>query len=368
MRLNLIGVVLSASMAAAAGCGRGPIVATERVSAEIVPDEPAPAAGRPEPESGPVLREPWASQPPENWPQIVLTNDATFRRSTPLLGASAFLVRDAKGRVLAVTARHLLGPAGGVKPAVSVRALGDELDSWKMHPRTVDRPSASLDQPLTARFDMVCLTVKPQEEELPGFPLRPRARPVEAGDKIYLLGCPYREGGCKQNVYPGRVTRRERGPLFRFALETPIEVRGFSGAPLIDENGQAAGVLTAGLGSVADDGKSAEAGAEDIVYLFRKGDGDKAVTVTERAAEHVRRLIRQNNAPRGTALRLGVKDGGHSLELDPAPTARDWQRESLGVRIVVDRDSLDRLRGAVVDYVPESKGFTVLAPDPYDRE
>ncbi len=368
MRRYLIGVVLTAGMAAAAGCGRGPVVATERVSAEIVPDEPAPAAGRPEAEAGPVLREPWASQPPENWPQIVLTNDATFRRSTPLIGASAFLVRDAKGRVLGVTARHLLGRAGGVKPAVSVRALDDELDSWKLHPRAQDRPSVLLDRPLAARFDMVCLTLKPQEEELPGFPLRPRTRPVEAGDKIYLLGCPYREGGCRQNVYPGRVTRRERGPLFRFTLETPIEVRGFSGAPVIDENGQAAGVLTAGGGAVADDGKSAEAGAQDITALFRKADGGEGITVTERAAEHVRRLIRQNNAPPGTTLRLGVKDGGHTLELDAAPTERDWQGESQGIKLAVGRERLDRFRGAVVDYVPESKGFAVLAPDPYDRE
>src|SRR3954470_7083287 len=63
-----------------------------------------------------ATRESWMADAPAKWPQFVLTNKATFSGHTALGGASAFLVRVPDGRVLAATAKHLIGEAGGVEP------------------------------------------------------------------------------------------------------------------------------------------------------------------------------------------------------------------------------------------------------------
>ena len=49
--------------------------------------------------------------------------DAEFIGHTPLHGASAFLVKSQDGRTLAATARHLVGPNGGVEPEISLAGL-----------------------------------------------------------------------------------------------------------------------------------------------------------------------------------------------------------------------------------------------------
>jgi len=90
--------------------------------------------------------ETWASQKYEKWPQIVLTNDAKFKGHTPLQGASSFLIKASDGRVFAVTARHLLGPDGGVSPAVEVGQFNKVLTSWKMAPRTLEDLSVEVDK------------------------------------------------------------------------------------------------------------------------------------------------------------------------------------------------------------------------------
>src|SRR5688572_12345892 len=80
--------------------------------------------------------EPWASGPIGNWPQIVLTNYATFAGHTSLKGASSFLVRTQDGRIYGVTARHLIKSAGGVEPPMEPAELHAALREWWIFPRT----------------------------------------------------------------------------------------------------------------------------------------------------------------------------------------------------------------------------------------
>lgn len=68
--------------------------------------------------------------------QILLTNEATFTGNRTLEGASAFLISYKNG-VYAVTAKHLLGEAGGVEPEVKTAALARSLIKWQMSPRVV---------------------------------------------------------------------------------------------------------------------------------------------------------------------------------------------------------------------------------------
>lgn len=73
--------------------------------------------------------------------QIWLTNDAKFTDGRTLEGASRFLIKY-NGADFAVTARHLLGEAGGVEPEVKINDLSKDVTNWKMMPRIVGNADA----------------------------------------------------------------------------------------------------------------------------------------------------------------------------------------------------------------------------------
>jgi hypothetical protein len=236
----------------AAGCQRLGVI-----------DEPPPA--------GPP--EPWAFKPAIEWPQLVLTHNAEFNGHTALRGASAFLVKSRDGRVLAATAKHLIGPNGGVEPTIPVADLNGAIRSWRLHPRTLPGQfvvaeklgAGGLDD---HNQDWLILTTKTSPEPWPSLPLQLRPRPVQVGEKVYLIGCPYVEGACKQNVYTGKVTKRS-GDLFRYDIDPPVDIRGFSGAPVIDGNGHVVGVMTVWFEPRMRGEQFLEAGGEDAGSVYQ---------------------------------------------------------------------------------------------------
>ena len=186
--------------------------------------------------------EPWASEPQQLWPQILLTNAARFRNQTVLEGASAFLLETSDGRILAATAKHV------IEPDITPTQLDSLLETWQMHPRTRPSEAVAIGGLLTPGFDpqgrdVLFLRAIPSQGTLPAHPLKIRASPVARGETVYLLGCPYSQSGCSQNVYRGRVSERD-ATSFTFSLDTPEDLMGFSGAPVIDAKGHAIGILT----------------------------------------------------------------------------------------------------------------------------
>src|SRR5206468_990885 len=112
------------------------------------------------------VREPWIDLPPAKWPQFVLTNQASFTGHTPLNGASGFLVRTADGRLLAATAKHLIGENGGVQPEIALAELDRVLKSWVMFPRTdpnsmIEIDRLQLDLKVEENDDLLLMSVKP---------------------------------------------------------------------------------------------------------------------------------------------------------------------------------------------------------------
>ena len=92
------------------------------------------------------------------------------------------------------------------------------------------------------------------------------------------------------------------------------------------------------------------------------------VTLTERAAEHVLTLMRED--PEALALRVAVQGGGcsglqYALGFDGEPQPGDEVADLHGVKVVVDRFSLPYLSGAEVDFVDGlmGQGFTVNNPN-----
>lgn len=93
-----------------------------------------------------------------------------------------------------------------------------------------------------------------------------------------------------------------------------------------------------------------------------------AITLTEKAANHVARSIEKRGA--GVGLRLAVKTTGcsgmaYQLEFADAVDASDVQFESHGVRVLVDSKSLPYVDGTELDFVREglNEGFRFNNPN-----
>ncbi|MCW3083299.1 MAG: Trypsin [Bacteroidetes bacterium] len=188
--------------------------------------------------------------------QVLLTNYATFKGGQSLNGASAFLI-EYKNTVYAVTAKHLIGEAGGVTPEVNQTALSTELLSWKMFPRVPIDPSrdtvvvnATHLNYQKNKSDALLLNTISNHSNIK--PLIPCFNIPTTGDSLFLIGCPYSETDCKQNIYKALFLNVEQGFL-RCEIKFNIEMAGFSGAPLLNSEGQVVGII---YGGGESDGKN----------------------------------------------------------------------------------------------------------------
>ncbi len=93
-----------------------------------------------------------------------------------------------------------------------------------------------------------------------------------------------------------------------------------------------------------------------------------AISLTEAAAEHVRRSLEQRG--KGQGVRLGIRTTGCSgmgyvLEFVDELQDSDRVFESHGLKVVVDEDSLDFLDGTELDFVREgvNEGFKFNNPN-----
>jgi iron-sulfur cluster assembly protein len=81
-----------------------------------------------------------------------------------------------------------------------------------------------------------------------------------------------------------------------------------------------------------------------------------SLSLSEKAAREVKRIMTENKLPPQAALRLGVAAGGCSgfeycMDFDESPDeSEDIVSESRGIRIVVDRKSATYLEGLEIDF------------------
>jgi iron-sulfur cluster assembly protein len=94
------------------------------------------------------------------------------------------------------------------------------------------------------------------------------------------------------------------------------------------------------------------------------------ITVTENAKVHAINLIKEENRPENTFIRVGVDGGGCSgltyrLEFDNQLKDGDQQFEDKGIKIVVDRKSFLYLVGTELEYTGglNGKGFVFNNPN-----
>jgi len=95
-----------------------------------------------------------------------------------------------------------------------------------------------------------------------------------------------------------------------------------------------------------------------------------AVTLTEKAASEVKRLIGEQNLAETAVLRVGVAAGGcsgfeYKLDFDEAPDAeQDVVEEFHGVRVAIDKRSAELLSGTEIDFKEDlmSRSFVFNNP------
>lgn len=183
--------------------------------------------------------------------QMLLTNSAKFTGNRKLVGASGFLI-NYNNSIYAVTARHLLGEAGGVEPEVKINVLAKSLLNWEMSPRiltnavreTVKLNAQGLNFSNSAH-DIVLLNVVSSAFDLEV--LTPNFNLPTVGEALFLIGCPYSETGCKQNSYKVTFVEYDAAEAALVCeITSKVELSGFSGAPLITGKGEVIGVLVSG--------------------------------------------------------------------------------------------------------------------------
>ncbi len=93
-----------------------------------------------------------------------------------------------------------------------------------------------------------------------------------------------------------------------------------------------------------------------------------ALTVTEKAAEHVQKFL--NKRGKGIGIRIGVKTGGcsgmsYALEFADTVNPEDNVYETNGIKVVVDPKSLVYIDGTEIDFVKEGlqSGFKFKNPN-----
>ena len=79
------------------------------------------------------------------------------------------------------------------------------------------------------------------------------------------------------------------------------------------------------------------------------------ITITDRAASEVRRILKEQSLPEGTALRVGVKGGGcsgfsYTLGFDDQMSETDQVMDLEGVKLVCDPKSFLYLNGTQLDF------------------
>jgi iron-sulfur cluster assembly protein len=92
------------------------------------------------------------------------------------------------------------------------------------------------------------------------------------------------------------------------------------------------------------------------------------ITLTERAAAELKRLLASKGETEGVGLRLAVTKGGcagwqYEMNVGQAE-AGDLLVEDRGARVIVEADSVDRLRGCEIDFSDElsDSGFKIHNP------
>lgn len=197
----------------------------------------------------------WTQNPQEDWPPIAMINEVWYENGERYIhpsfeyAATGFLI-DAGRDTLAATVKHALWIA---RPQdLQFVDINDRLERWIMRPKGNHRDSVVIDRLInTDRTEILqgagssitqrdWLVFSVQSASTAIQPLRPRYTPLQPGEKIWYLGCPYDDPVC--SVQATEVIEVE-GNRIVFRKPEGIALGGASGSPLVDADGFLVGIM-----------------------------------------------------------------------------------------------------------------------------
>jgi hypothetical protein len=198
----------------------------------------------------------WMEKDPGDWPRITMINQIEYTDAQHPTAACGFLL-DAGDEILAATAKHVLIYFKS-KDMDSV-SFGDSLVSWRMFPK--DRPEDRVlidrlinedpQEPLTripSPRDWLLFTIRERSEAIQ--PLRLRSTPLQAGEKVFVIGWRYPDEG-RQHVHEGQFVRIDEGAvLVSIDALADNTIPGLSGSPVIDGAGYVIGLMSTKFGKL----------------------------------------------------------------------------------------------------------------------
>ncbi|OJJ16126.1 hypothetical protein BKI52_35760 [marine bacterium AO1-C] len=195
----------------------------------------------------------WTQKPVSQWKQIALINNVKFtdaKYNNPYAG-SAFLLDTGK-EIVAVTAKHVLLLAKS-KPMTSVHFKGT-LKEWAFHPKgdstkpiiAKELVNTDINEKLNPaklmNKDCIVFSLKDVPKHIQALKLR--NTPIQPNETVYVIGCPYVDKSCVQNVYKGKFVRTQGVNLLVRLENAQLNLGGMSGGAVIDKNGKVVGVVS----------------------------------------------------------------------------------------------------------------------------
>jgi len=184
--------------------------------------------------------------------QYVLTNEISMRGREVVIGASSYLV-ELNGKLFLCTAKHLTTSDMGFEPSIDLKTFKDSLLYWKVYARTDNKTDEVVD--VEKLFyadnddDIILFSIKNKPKEI-GV-LKPQFKKLPSGSKLRILGCQYSDIDCSQKVYSGVLKAYTIADKIEVHMDSTIELSGFSGAPVLDDDNNVIGHVSSG-GTLSD--------------------------------------------------------------------------------------------------------------------
>lgn len=188
-------------------------------------------------------------------PPISGVNDVKFKESSfdNDFAGNGFLIEH-QGRVLAVTVKHALLIAK--TDSMKTVELEGHLASWRVHPigepkkyielgRLLNADSSEVLDPGVIERDWLVFEVKANHSPLQ--PLKLRAEPVAAGERLFAVGCSYafRDDCSPQRVEPGTFIGYSGSNLLLDLDKFDAgKLGGLSGSPVVDADQRLVGIVS----------------------------------------------------------------------------------------------------------------------------
>ncbi len=193
----------------------------------------------------------WVQRPRNAWPQITMVNHIEYTDSVHPEAGCGFLL-DTGFDTVAVTAKHILTYFNSDN--MESIAFGSLLAEWKMTPKNnpadqiiIDKlinenPLESIDD-IPPALDWLLFTIGKNSPNIQ--PLQFRPTPLEAGEKVFIIGWRYCDRHCSQRIYEGKVVSYQPGTVkISTKLLSRNKIPGLSGSPVIDSKGYLIGIMS----------------------------------------------------------------------------------------------------------------------------